>query len=256
VAAMAAGRRLRTGGTGGGRCRDLHVQGQALVFEGKSLHMERRGEEASSEVVQRQHRILLSWVRDNAGRQISAIIPDCCASRTLGKNHLLAWYGRSSVAICRPQEHARDRGACQTFAGDAGKSLSGMAGVAPTTSAGVATRASQERRSQSRSNPASRRLWRSRQARAMSPSWTCSSPMRSQSLCPLIVRQVSSPAASSGCSLPGSLLPSRPRAGGPAAPSACSHLGLVLADSPARHGFCSLSIVELEKPRQDALGCG
>ena len=50
-------------------------------------------------------------------------------------------------------------------------------------------------------------------------------------------------------------LPSRFRAGGPAAASACSLLGLVLADSPERHGFCSLSIAETEKPRQDAL-CG
>jgi len=51
-------------------------------------------------------------------------------------------------------------------------------------------------------------------------------------------------------------LPSRSRAGGPAAASACSHLGLVLADSPARHGFCSLSIAETEKPRQDTRCCG
>jgi hypothetical protein len=72
VAAMAAGRRLRTGGTGGSRRRDLHVQGQALVFEGKSLHLERRGEEASSEVMQRQHRVLLSCVRDDAGRHTIA----------------------------------------------------------------------------------------------------------------------------------------------------------------------------------------
>jgi hypothetical protein len=82
-----------------------------------------------------------------------------------------------------------------------------MAGGAPTTSAGVATRVSQERRSQSRSNLASSRLWRSRQARAMRPSWTCSAPMRAQSPCPLIVREVSSPAASSGCSLPASRSP-------------------------------------------------
>jgi hypothetical protein len=51
-------------------------------------------------------------------------------------------------------------------------------------------------------------------------------------------------------------LPSRSRAGGPAAASACSHLGLVLADSPERHGFCSLSIAETENHRQDACGCG
>src|SRR5262249_2120576 len=48
-------------------------------------------------------------------------------------------------------------------------------------------------------------------------------------------------------------LPSRPRAGGPAAASACFYLGLVLATSPARHGFCFLSLAETEKPRQDAL---
>ena len=190
------------------------------------------------------------------GTAVEALDAYCERGIPESLTQLLAWYGRSSVVMCRPQERARNRGACQTFAGDAGKSLSGMAGGAPTTSAGVATRASQERRSPSRSNLASRRLWRSRQARAMIPSWTCSSSMRAQSLCPLIVRQVSSPAASSGCSLPGSPLPSRSRAGGPAAASACSHLGLVLADSPARHGFCSLSLAETEKPRQDALGCG
>jgi len=50
-------------------------------------------------------------------------------------------------------------------------------------------------------------------------------------------------------------LPSRSRAGGPATASAYSHLGLVLADSAERHGFCSLSTAETEKPRQDAL-CG
>jgi hypothetical protein len=111
--------------------------------------------------------------------------------------------------MCRPQECERDRGACQTLSGDAGRSLSGMAGVAPSTPAGVATRVSQERRSQSRGLLA-----------------TCQS------------------------------LLSRSRAGGPAAASACSPLGLVLADSPERHGFCSLSIAETEKPRQDTLGCG
>src|SRR5262249_26032858 len=49
---------------------------------------------------------------------------------------------------------------------------------------------------------------------------------------------------------------SRSRGGGPTAASACSYLGLVLADSPERHGFCSLSIAETEKLRQDALCCG
>src|SRR5215813_5849481 len=77
-------------------------------------------------------------------------------------------------------------------------------------------------------------------------------PMRAQSPCPLIVRQVSSHAASSGCLLSAS----RSRAGGPAAASAYSHLGLVLADSPERHGFCSLSLAEAEKPKQDALWFG
>jgi hypothetical protein len=105
--------------------------------------------------------------------------------------------------MCRPQERERDRGACQTLSGDAGRSLSGMEGGAPTTSADVATRVSQARRSTSRSTLASRRLWRSRQARAMSPSWTCSSPMRSQSPCPLIVRQVSfQPHPRAACFLP------------------------------------------------------
>jgi hypothetical protein len=52
------------------------------------------------------------------------------------------------------------------------------------------------------------------------------------------------------------LLPSLSRAGGPAAAYACAHLGLFLADDPERHCFCSLSIVEAEKHRQDALGYG
>src|SRR5215470_16176531 len=87
VIAMNAGSRLRTGRTGGGGGGHLHVQGQALILEREGLHLERRRQEASSKAVQRQHRVLLSWVRDNAGRQISlAIIPDCCVSRTLGKN--------------------------------------------------------------------------------------------------------------------------------------------------------------------------
>jgi len=51
-------------------------------------------------------------------------------------------------------------------------------------------------------------------------------------------------------------LPARSRAGGPAAASAYSHLGLVLADGPERHGFCSLSLAEAEKPKQDALWFG
>jgi hypothetical protein len=49
---------------------------------------------------------------------------------------------------------------------------------------------------------------------------------------------------------------SRSRAGGPAAAEACAPLGRCLAYSPARHGFCSLSLAEAEQPRQDALGCG
>src|SRR5437867_1651880 len=58
-----------------------------MVLEREGLHLERRRQEASSKVVQRQHRVLLSWVRDDAGRQTSsAIIPHGRASRTLGKN--------------------------------------------------------------------------------------------------------------------------------------------------------------------------
>jgi len=84
---MAAGGRLRTGGTWGGRGGDFHVQGQALVFEGEGLHLERCGEEANTEVMQQQHKLLLSWGRDDTGRQtIAVIIPDYLASRTLGKN--------------------------------------------------------------------------------------------------------------------------------------------------------------------------
>jgi hypothetical protein len=145
--------------------------------------------------------------------------------------------------MCRPQECERDRGACQTLSGDAGRSLLGMAGVAPTTSAGVATRVSQERRSTSRSTLASSRLWRSRQARAMSPVWTGSSPMRSQSPCPLIVRQVSSLAASAGCSRPGRRASRAPVREGqrqrrPAHPSAVAsptaQRGMVFAPSASR----------------------
>ena len=162
-------------------------------------------------------------------------------------------YGRSSVAMCRRQERESDRGACQTLSSDAGRSL-GDGRRSPITSAGVATRVSQERRSPFRSKLASSRLWHSRQARAMSPSWQCSS-MRAQSPCPLIVRQVSSHTASSGCSL------------SPVAPLALPYgrasgsvgllpLSLVLADSPARRMVFALSIAETEKPRQDALCCG
>ena len=46
-------------------------------------------------------------------------------------------------------------------------------------------------------------------------------------------------------------LPSLSRAGGPAAAYACSHRGLFLAGCPERHYFCSLSIAEAEKHRQD-----
>jgi hypothetical protein len=60
-AAMAAGRRLRTGGTGGGWGGDLPIQGQALSLEGEGLDLARRGEETSTEVMQQQHRLLLSW---------------------------------------------------------------------------------------------------------------------------------------------------------------------------------------------------
>ena len=69
---MHAGGGLRTGGTGSGRGGDLHAQGQALGLEREGLHLERRRQEASGEVVQRQHRGLLSCVRDNAGRHTIA----------------------------------------------------------------------------------------------------------------------------------------------------------------------------------------
>ena len=77
---------------------------------------------------------------------------------------------------CVVHRSVRDCGACQTFAGDAGRSLSGMAGGAPPTSVGVATRVSQERRSLSRSKLASGHFWPSQQARAMRLSWPGSSP--------------------------------------------------------------------------------
>ena len=124
-----------------------------------------------------------------------------------------------------------------------GRSLSGRAGGAPTTSVGVATRVSQARRSTSRSTLASSRLWRSRQVRAMSPSWPCSSPMRAQSPCPLIVRQVLSHAASSGCARPARRSPRPPVWAGqrqrrPAPTSALSSptalSGMVFAPSASR----------------------
>ncbi len=79
VTAMNAGGRLRTGGTGGGRCGDLHVQGQAMVLEGESLHLERRWKEASIEVVQQQRGP--SCMSDRCQLRLgetlaSAIIPD------------------------------------------------------------------------------------------------------------------------------------------------------------------------------------
>src|SRR5438093_12603064 len=62
-----------------------------MVLEREGLHLERRRQEASSKVVQRQHRVLLSWVRDDAGRQTSsASIPHGRASRTLGKNRFMS----------------------------------------------------------------------------------------------------------------------------------------------------------------------
>jgi hypothetical protein len=158
--------------------------------------------------------------------------------------------------MCRPQERERDRGACQTLSGDAGRSLSGMEGVAPTISAGVATRVSQARRSTSRSKLASSRLWRSRQARTMSPSWTCSSPMRSQSPCSLIVRQVSSHAASSDCLLSACRSPRAPVREGQRQrlPTPTSALSSPTAQSGMV--FAPLASAETEKHRQDALGCG
>jgi len=145
--------------------------------------------------------------------------------------------------MCRPQERERDRGACQTFAGDAGRLLSGREGVAPTTSAGVATRVSQERRSQSRSTLGEQSYLALPTGEAMRPSWKCSSPMRAQSPCPLIVRQVLSHAASSGCSRPASRSPRVPVREGqrqrrPAPTSAVSsptaQSGMVFAPSASR----------------------
>jgi hypothetical protein len=131
-----------------------------------------------------------------------------------------------------------------------------MAGVAPTTSAGVATRVSQARQSTSRSTLASSRLWRSRQVRAMSPSWKCSFPMRSQSPCPLIVRQVLSHAASSGCSLPASRSPRAPVREGQRQrmPTPTSALSSPTAQSGMI--FAPSASAETEKHRQDALCCG
>src|SRR5262252_8883057 len=78
----------------------------------------------------------------------------------------------------------------------------------------------------------------------------CSEPLASHCETGLVSRRILGLRASCPS------LPSRSRAGGPAAASACFHLGLVLAASPARHGFCSLSLAEAEQPRQDTLGCG
>src|SRR6266516_1922637 len=70
-----------------------------MVLEREGLHLERRRQEASSKVIQRQHRVLLSWVRDDAGRQTSsAIIPHGRASRTLGKNRFMSQMTISHVS--------------------------------------------------------------------------------------------------------------------------------------------------------------
>jgi hypothetical protein len=49
---MAAGGRLRTGRTAGSGGGDLHVQGQAMLLDGEGLHLERRRQEASGQVIQ------------------------------------------------------------------------------------------------------------------------------------------------------------------------------------------------------------
>jgi hypothetical protein len=80
--------------------------------------------------------------------------------------------------------------------------------------------------------------------------------MRGQTPRPLIVRQVSSPAASSGCSRPGRRAPRAPVREGQRQRRPAHTSAVASPTASARHGFCSLSLAEAKKPRQDALGCG
>jgi hypothetical protein len=80
--------------------------------------------------------------------------------------------------------------------------------------------------------------------------------MRGQTPRPLIVRQVSSPAASSGCSRPGRRAPRAPVREGQRQRRPAHTSAVASPTASARHGFCSLSLAEAKKPRQDALWCG
>jgi hypothetical protein len=80
--------------------------------------------------------------------------------------------------------------------------------------------------------------------------------MRGQTPRPLIVRQVSSPVASSGCSHPGRRAPRAPVREGQRQRRPAHTSAVASPTASARHGFCSLSLAEAKKPRQDALWCG
>ena len=80
--------------------------------------------------------------------------------------------------------------------------------------------------------------------------------MRGQTPRPLIVRQVSSPAASSGCPRPGRRVPRAPVREGQQQRRPAHTSAVASPTASTRHGFCSLSLAEAKKPRQDALWCG
>jgi hypothetical protein len=158
--------------------------------------------------------------------------------------------------MCRLQECERDRGACQTLSGDAGRSLSGMAGGAPPTSAGVADPGQPGETIAIPINTGEQSYLALPTGEGHEPSMDMqlphafSEPMASHCETGLVSRGLRGLLAAWSSRF------SRSRAGGPAAAEACAPLGRCLADSPARHDFCSLSLAEAEQPRQDALGRG
>jgi len=64
------------------------------------------------------------------------------------------------------------------------------------------------------------------------------------------------PVASSGCSHPGRRAPRAPVREGQRQRRPAHTSAVASPTASARHGFCSLSLAEAKKPRQDALWCG
>jgi hypothetical protein len=157
--------------------------------------------------------------------------------------------------MCRPQECERDRGACQTFSGDAGEVALGEGRRSPYHLGRRRDTGQPGETIDIPINTGEQSSLALPKGEGHEPSMdmqlphACSEPLASHCETGLVSRRLLGLRASCPS------LPSPSRAGGPAAASACSHLGLVLADGLERHGFCSLSIAETEKPRQDAL-CG